>query len=307
MKLLVTGGCGFAGSHLVEEASRRGHQVTVLDCLTYAGQLRNVEHLRDLKIVHHDFKQPLPDLEADCVIHNGAESHVLRSLEDPGKFVGSNVRGTLNVLEWARTHGSRVVYVSTDEVFGPGGDEPFHEGDRLSPTNPYSASKAGGEFLARAYYRSFGVPVLITRTCNLFGERQHPEKFVPLAVNKILAREVLKVHAHEGVVGSRQWAYVGEQARALLWLAEHGDVGNAYHVSEGVVRSNLEMAESVAAILGVPLQHRLVEYAWSGHDLNYNLSARGTPERENWRLDESFTQSLIGTVLWYRDNPGWLG
>ncbi|MHB8501513.1 MAG: dTDP-glucose 4,6-dehydratase [Candidatus Acidiferrales bacterium] len=310
MRFLVTGGCGFLGSHLTEELLAQGHHVTVLDSLTYAGPLRNIAHLSSprLSFVYHDFSKPLLRIaEVDYVVHNGAESHVLNSLDSPGMFVSSNIIGTFNLLQWAqKTHCNKFVYVSTDEVFGPAGDEPYHEGDRLKPTNPYSATKAGGEFLTRAYFRSFGVPALITRTCNMFGERQHSEKFVPLAVKKILRGESVDIHACKGVVGSRQWVYAGEQAKALVWLAEHGDPGKAYHVSEGVNKTNLEIAQLIAGILGKDLQYKLKEYAWTGHDLDYSISTKGTPERENWRLKESFEELLVKTIRWYQDNQEFL-
>lgn len=313
-RFLITGGCGFAGSHLAEEVLRQGHEAVVLDSLTYAASLKSLSHMDSdrLRFVCHDFSQPLPTSvgPVDYIIHNGAESHVLRSLKDPGLFVRSNVLGTLNLLEWARQMPlkplKKFVYVSTDEVFGPAGDEPYHEGDRLKPTNPYSATKAGGEFLTRSYFRSFGVPSLITRTVNMFGERQNSEKFVPLAIKKILNNEVVAVHAHNGVVGSRQWVYVGEQAKALTWLAENGTPGKAYHVSEGVWKTNLDIARLIAKILGKSLAYELTEYAWSGHDLNYSISTRGTPECENWKSTESFEALLAKTVLWYCDNQEWL-
>ncbi len=307
MRFLVTGGCGFSGSHLVEELLRRGHQVTVLDNLTYAGQLRNLAHLSGFELVHHDFSKSLRGVMArasyDYVIHNGAESHVLRSLEHPERFVSSNVIGTMNLLRWSQYFKpTKFVYVSTDEVFGPSGDEPYHEGDRLAPTNPYSATKAGGEFLTRAWFRSFGVPALITRTCNMFGERQHPEKFVPKVIGQVLRGETVDIHAHEGRIGTRKWVYAGEQAKALVWLAEHGAPGKAYHVSEGIELSNLKVAQLIAGILGKDLTYRLAEYGWSGHDLDYNLSCKGTPERKNWDLTNKFEELFVKTVLWYRDH-----
>jgi dTDP-glucose 4,6-dehydratase len=309
MRFLVTGGCGFSGSHLVGELIAQGHEVVVLDNLTYAGQLRNLAHLTGFELAHHDFSQAFEaDFgHVDYVIHSGAESHVLRSLEDPGKFVRSNVLGTLNLLEWAKKEAClSFIYVSTDEVFGPAGDEPYHEGDRLTPTNPYSATKAGGEFLTRAWFRSFGVPALITRTCNMFGERQHPEKFVPKVIGQVLRGETVDIHAHNGKVGLRKWVYAGEQARALMWLAEHGEPGKAYHVSEGVELSNLRVAQLIAGILGQGLTYRLVEYAWTGHDFDYNLSCKGTPEHKNWDMTDEFEELFIKTVLWYRDHPEFL-
>lgn len=310
---LVTGGAGFAGSHIVAELLRQGHTVTSLDRLTYAGSLRRLKPLvcDRLTIIHHDFIKPLPIHGIDYVIHNGAESHVMRSLEDPGTFVRSNVTGTLNLLEWARGAKPKAfVYVSTDEVFGPAGNEPYHEGDRLRPTNPYSATKAGGEYLVRAYFRSYEVPTLITRTVNLFGEMQHPEKFVPLAIGRLLRGEVLDIHAQldypSAVDGSRSWVHVGEQARALVWLAQHGAIGKAYHVAEGTKKTNLDLAQLIADFLQVPLRHRFINYAWPGHDRDYSLSVKGTPEHVNWKSTESFEEQLRKTVLWYRGHQEWL-
>jgi dTDP-glucose 4,6-dehydratase len=309
VRFLVTGGCGFSGSHLVEHLLAEGHEVVVLDNLTYAGQLRNLAHLQGFKLEHCDFSRSMPghSSEINFVIHNGAESHVLRSLEDPNKFVGSNVLGTLNLLEWVRHYTcDKFVYVSTDEVFGPAGDEPYHEGDRLKPTNPYSATKAGGEFLTRAYFRSFGVPALTTRTVNMFGERQHPEKFVPKVIGQVLRGETVDIHAHHGLVGSRQWVYAGEQAKALAWLAQNGTPGKAYHVSEGVTKTNLQIAMMIAGVLGKELTYRLVEYAWSGHDLDYKISCQGTPERVNWDLTNKFEELFVKTVRWYAAHPEFL-
>lgn len=306
---LVTGGAGFAGSHIVAELLNQGHTVTSLDCLTYAGSLERLKPVfcDRLKILHHDFEKPVPLGNVDYVIHNGAASHVLRSLESPKTFLTSNVLGTLNLLEWSRFPLlKKFVYVSTDEVFGPGGKEPYHEGDKLRPTNPYSASKAGGEFLTRSYYRSFGVPALITRTVNLFGEYQNPEKFIPKAIGQILKGEEVEIHAENSEIGSRQWVYVGEQAKALSWLAREGTPGKAYHIAEGVRRNNAEIAENIASILRMPLKYRLMKYAWEGHDCHYNMSVRGTPEHVNWKMKESFETLLERTVLWYRDNPRWL-
>jgi len=315
VKILITGATGFVGSHLIEEALRHGHDVTAIDCLDYAGPLDSLSHLPQdrLKFLFHDFTQPLPEIaDVDRVIHNGAQSHVTRSLRDPGKFVQTNVIGTLNVLEWARrARVKKFVYVSTDEVFGPAiDDKPRNEGCALKPTNPYSATKAGAEFLVNSYRRSFGVPAVITRTVNMFGERQHPEKFVPLAIKKLFNNERVDIHASGKIIGSRQWAYVGEQARALVYLAEHGVPGSVYHVTAGVKRTNLEVLERIALIMGLPLvglQHRYrVTEATErpGHDLHYAI--RESPQSTAWKMKENFDQLLTKTVTWYLSHREWL-
>ena len=159
----------------------------------------------------------------DYVIHNGAQSHVVRSFRNPREFVESNIIGTLNMLEAARKMNlKKFIYVSTDEVFGPSSGQDFQETDALRPTNPYAATKAAGEYLAYSYFRSFGVPVIITRTMNMYGERQHIEKFVPKAIKTILNGDYVKIHAEDNgaeiEVGSRHWLHAREQANALCHL-----------------------------------------------------------------------------------------
>jgi dTDP-glucose 4,6-dehydratase len=140
----------------------------------------------------------------------------------------------------------------------------------------------------------------------MFGEFQHPEKFVPLAIKKILRGDTVDIHAHDGIVGSRQWMYAGEQAKALVWLAENGEPGKAYHVSEGINKTNLQVAQMIAGALGQSLTYRLKEYQWTGHDLDYSISCKGTPERANWQMDDRFEELFLQTILWYRDNPEFL-
>lgn len=312
-RFLVTGAAGFVGSHIVEELLHRNHDVVALDCLTYAGALGNLAHLigKRLTIVHHDFTNPLPNIgNFDYIIHNGAQSHVKRSLDNPEVFVKSNTIGTLNLLEYARRGNlKKFVYVSTDEVFGPAKPTPYKESDALNPTNPYSAAKAGGEFLAHSYYRSFGVPVVTTRTSNIFGERQHNEKFVPLVVGKVLRGEVVDVHANprgrldDYEVGSRNWLYAGEQARALATLAEHGIPGQVCHVSAGVRKSNLEIAELIAKILDVPLKYRIVN-GNRGHDFHYAL--KESPQSIYWKSTKPFEELMKQTVNWYAAHQEYL-
>lgn len=306
-KLLLTGGCGFAGSHIADEWLKdESHTLVVLDCLNYAARLEHLPRER-VKFIWHDFRFPLgrqvrDDIgHVDYIIHNGAESHVPRSLQNPQRFLESNVFGTLNMLELARILNPRkFIYVSTDEVFGSR-DDAANEDARLNPTNPYSACKASGEMLAYSYFRSFGVSLIITRCANMFGERQHAEKFVPLAVRKILLGELLDIHGEE-VEGvwrsySRKWIHVRNEASALVFLLEKGTSGQKYNIA-GTEKSVLNMAFALSDILGLPARVRQV--TTEKRDKNYAVSAEKI-EALGWKPPIGFDEGLQKTVKWYSE------
>jgi dTDP-glucose 4,6-dehydratase len=313
-RVLVTGACGFAGSHLVEELIATGAQVVALDNLTYAGRLDRLSHVDHscLKFVDYDFRLPFSDAflkslgPIDYVIHNGAETHVARSLKDPKIFVESNIFGTLNVLEAARRLSLRkFIYVSTDEVFGPSTGQAFKETDLLNPKNPYAATKAAGEHLTYSYFRSFGLPAIITRTMNMFGERQYVEKFVPNTIRKILNRETVSVYvSRTGEMGTRHWLHAQEQAAALNDLLIVGIPGEAYHISSGTVKSNLEIANLIASILKMPSIFKIVSPDGPDHDLHYSID--DSKMRRLWPRNDDFDAQFTKTVLWYKDHPEYL-
>ena len=308
MRTLLTGAAGFAGSHIAEELVANGHEVVALDSLTYAGRLDRLLDVRDkVKFVYHDFRTPLTASllrqigAVDHIIHNGADSHVLRSFEFPQLFADSNIIGTLNMLEAARhLKPAKFIYVSTDEVLGPGQEIPFKEDTVLRPTNPYAATKAGGEFLAYSYYRSFGLPVIITRTMNMFGERQHPEKFVPLTIKRLLEGKEAQIHGERRngywASGSRNWLHAREQAGALRFLLAHGKEGECYHV-RGVERSNLDMLELICKYLNVRAAFEWNLPLGPVHDFNYALD--DTKLRAlGWCPRIPFEAALEKTVKW---------
>lgn len=317
-RILVTGAAGFAGAHIVEEILKyEDTKVVALDSLTYAGRLDRLAHLDKtrIKFVYHDFSQPLTEATLksiggiDFVIHNGAESHVLRSFENPRLFATSNIIGTLNILEAARKLNPKTfIYVSTDEVFGSASDQPFKEDDVLQPTNPYAASKASGEFLAYSYFRSFGLPVVISRTMNMYGERQHPEKFLPKITRQILRGQMVKIHGicKDGswFSGSRKWLHARAQANALIFLLKNGIPGEKYNVA-GLEKSNYEIAQWVASILGLQ-----VHWEWSlpqgpVHDFAYDLDDSKL-RNLGWKSPVPFETSFRQTVEWTAANPQWL-
>lgn len=318
MRILVTGACGFAGSHVAEEILNYEHtEVISLDCLTYAGRLDRLAHLprNRIKTIYHDFSQPLSDAllkdigPVDYIIHNGAESHVMRSFADPRIFATSNIIGTLNLLEAARKlQPKKFVYVSTDEVFGPVTGPSFKETDPLHPTNPYAATKASGELLVYSYFRSFGLPAIITRTMNMFGERQHPEKCIPLMIKKILSGQRVQVHGNfeKGgwISGSRQWLHARTQANALFFLLTRGVAGEKYHIA-GVEKSNFDIFDIISIVLGIDSKWEWALPLGPVHDFAYSLDDSKLRSM-GWTPPVAFEDALRHTILWTAANPQWL-
>ena len=302
MRVLLTGAAGFAGSYIAEAIAQIGGHVTALDCLTYAGKMSNLEniHKDQLTFVCHDFRVPLTRHlleyigEVDYIIHNGAETHVATSFVNPELFVQSNVVGTVNMLEAARILKPKTfLYVSTDEVFGQSDELAFVETDALNPSNPYSASKASGEMLVRAYHKSYGLPYLITRTTNMFGKRQHEEKFIPMIMRKIQRDDMIDIHADaDGNIGSRQWIHVSDQAQALLFLLKKGVVNDTFHIA-GVRKNNFDVACSITDQHNVRIVNAYSR--WPGHDLHYNLDDSKI-RNLGWAPTLTFEQGLEQTV-----------
>ncbi len=340
-RLLLTGCAGFSGPHIAQHILHgTDWEVIGLDRLSYAGSLERLRSTREefgdrFKFVFHDFRAAFPSsvlhmLEGvSYVIHAGAETHVERSLQNPLPFVESNVLGTLHVLNAARNLGvEHFILVSTDEVHGPAPDGvSFGEGATIRPSNPYSATKAGAEGLAYSYWKSYRLPVTITRTMNLFGEMQHPEKFIPMCIRKIRDGEVVTIHGTpDGKSGSRKWLHARNQADALLfllkcagahdytldeqlWYCGHDPiVGETFHIA-GEEHTNLEIAQFIAADMGKELRYELVDFHRTrpGHDARYSLDdskLRST----GWHPPVEFRESLRRTVEWTlrKENEKWL-
>lgn len=320
MKILITGGAGFIGSHLVEYFLRHGHDVVVMDRLSYAGSLERISWLRDefgerLFFVFHDFRAALPTVVlhklegVSTIIHNGGESHVEPSIVNPGPFVQSNVLGTMHMLEAARSLGvERFLYTSTDEVYGPSLERDFTEESPCKPSSPYSATKAGGEALVLAWATTYSLPITITRTMNIFGERQHPEKFIPGMIRKMLDGEKVNIHGGpNGEIGSRKWLYASDYACALAFILEHPHSLNQIINIAGVKKDNLEMAELVARLLGVSFSFRVVnanEYR-PGHDLHYAIDDSKL-RCMGWDPSFEFEAALKRVVEWTVKHQEWI-
>jgi dTDP-glucose 4,6-dehydratase len=266
-------------------------------------------------MVFHDFRQAfsgalLRDIgEVRYVIHNGAETDVYSSLREPHRFIESNIIGTMHVLDACRSlQPEKVVYTSTDEVFGPAPDGVwFDEEAAIHPSNPYAASKAAGECLANAWFKSFGVSAITTRTMNMFGEMQYPEKFVPMVIRKLIQGEKIQLHASKtGEMGSRHWIHARNQADAILFILKKGKVGETYHVV-GREYTNQQIASFIAEFANKVLVSETVdaETHRPGHDLRYALD--GTKLRLlGWEPPVLFLESLKNTVEWTMKHREWL-
>jgi dTDP-glucose 4,6-dehydratase len=318
--IAITGGAGFIGHHLVEHVLRTTDwDVLVLDRLTYASsgfdRLRDIEAYDDKRVrcftvdLTQDFGTGLRQElgQPDYIVHMAAETHVDNSITDPWSFVQANVVGTFRVLEWARKIPAlkRLVYFSTDEVFGPAPEGvQYAEWSRYNSTNPYSATKAGGEELCLAWANTFKVPALITHTMNVIGERQHPEKWVPLVTRRILRDEKITVHSSADLKrsGSRFYIHARNVASAIVFLLDHGQVREKYNIVGEREISNLDMVRMIGAILGKTPIYEMIDFHSSrpGHDLRYALDGTRLHEM-GWSIPVSFEESLQRTVRWIID------
>ena len=337
-RVLITGGAGFVAHHLIGQVLKNTDwEIVSLDRLDYSGNLNRLHDImltfdaetrKRVKIVHHDLKAELNPLirsevgDVDYILHLAAGSHVDRSIDYPMEFVLDNVVGTCNILEFARTQKDnleRFVYFSTDEIFGPAPDGiKYKENDRYNSTNPYSATKAGGEELAVAFHNTYDLPIYITHTMNVFGERQHPEKFIPMCIKRARDGEVVTVHSDKTktIAGSRHYIHAEDVASALLFLLDHkGEFeptwGNAKCPKFNIVGSeelnNLELAQIIADAQNKELKYEMVDFHSSrpGHDLRYALS--GDKMRElGWVPAKSVKERIAQVTQWTLANERWI-
>ncbi|MGW0534430.1 dTDP-glucose 4,6-dehydratase [Streptomyces sp. NPDC003032] len=315
MRILVTGGAGFIGSHYVRTMLTGGYagyedaRVTVLDELTYAGNRDNLPapgpRLDFVKGDVCDLDLLLGLLPGhDAVVHFAAESHVDRSLASAAEFVRTNVGGTQNVLEAAlRTGVGRVVHVSTDEVYGSIEEGSWTEEWPLLPNSPYAASKAGSDLIARAYWRTHGLNVSITRCSNNYGPYQHPEKLIPLFVTNLLEGRELPLYGDGANV--REWVHVDDHCRAVQLVLTGGRPGEIYNVGGGDERTNRQITEQLLDELGADWSSVRKVADRKAHDLRYSLDDTKIREELGFVPRIPFARGLADTVAWYRDNPGW--
>ena len=323
-KLLITGGCGFVGHHAVEHFLKTTDwDIYILDKMTYAAS--GLDRVRDInafdsqrvRFFSTDFTRSLSKgMVQECkdvnyILHMGAETHVDNSITDPGTFVYANVVGTLNMLEFARLlDHPTFVYFSTDEVYGPApkGVE-YKEWDRYNCTNPYSATKAGAEQLTLSYMNTYGLPGFIVNCMNIFGERQHPEKFIPLCIRKVRDDEMVSIHGtpDRKKSGSRFYIHARNVAAAVHWLMDKFEQRQKYNIVGEKELSNLELAQKIAEVMGKELKYEIINFHESrpGHDLRYALDGSKLKEM-GYTIPVSIDESLKRTVEWTLKNTKWL-
>lgn len=323
MRVLVTGGGGFIGHHVVGAMVDAGHSVVVLDRLDQTSTLMRINAFRDdVKFVWHDLRAPVNELVSsmigpvDAIFHLAASTHVDRSIQDSVQFVLDNVLGTAHLLEYARGLPALKLLLnfSTDEVFGPApAGVAYGEFDRYDARNPYSATKAGACELAHAYANTYKMPVITTHCMNVFGERQHSEKFVPLVIGSVLRGDTVCIHTDkDGTAGSRFYIYARDVADMMVRVLGRVVAGGLSTPDKlnipGVLEvDNLSMARKIADFVGRPLQYELVDFHSSrpGHDLRYALDPRKI-ESLGLLAHTDFDEALGRTVRWYLDHGDWL-
>jgi len=322
--VLITGGCGFIGHHFVEHFLKNTKwNIVVLDKLTYASggfdRVRDIKAFDDKRVLFltTDLTRPISEgilqevKNIDYILHLAAETHVDKSIADPEPFVMSNIVGTLHILNLAKEISNLKAFVlfSTDEVFGPAPlNVAYKEWDRYNSTNPYSATKAGSEELTLSFMNTYSLPGFITHCMNVFGERQHPEKFIPLCVRKIVHGEGVIIHSDSTKTksGSRFYIHARNVANAIYFLLDKFEQREKYNIVGEKEVTNLKLAQMIAKILDKELKYTLVDFHSSrpGHDLRYALD--GTKmEKLGWKVPLTFEESLEHTVKWIVDRNFW--
>ena len=309
MKILITGGAGFIGCNFVQYMLMKypDDEIIVLDTLTYAGRIENLQDVMDkITFIKGDIcKREDVEKVKDCdVIFNfAAETHVDRSIIDAGVFVRTDVLGTYTLLEYARRNDvEKYIQISTDEVYGSIEKGSFKETDILDPSSPYSASKAGADLLVQSYFKTYGLPVLITRSSNNFGPYQYPEKLIPMLILNALHDKPLPIYG----VGKniRDWIYVLDNCEAIDFVFQKGKTGEIYNVGGGNEKANIEIANLILQELNKPKSLIKSVEDRKGHDFRYSLNCEKI-EKIGWVPRYNFEDLLKETIEWYRGNERW--
>jgi dTDP-glucose 4,6-dehydratase len=311
-RFVVTGGLGFIGSNFIHQLFETRDNVNVTN-LDYRGLGSNQANLKDLHLNKY-YRFVRADIassrtrsllkNADFVVHFAAETHVDRSIANPEPFLKSNLIGTFNILEACRKNDiSKLVLISTDEVYGSISSESFSEENSLNPTSPYSSTKAGADLMSQAWNSTYDLPVVILRCTNNFGPYQHPEKLIPKIIIRSIMGNAIPLYGGGGQV--RDWIYVRDFCTAIVAALEKGEPGEAYNISAGNEYSNREVAKRLLKQLGKSPDMIITVEDRPGHDTRYSLSSEKASKQLNWRPKHEFETALALTTKWYLANAGW--
>jgi dTDP-glucose 4,6-dehydratase len=313
MKILITGGAGFIGSEFTRQAVKKGLDVVVADKLTYAGDLERLREIEEkitfykADITNKEFIEYIFNKEKpNIVVHWAAESHVDRSILDPSPFIDTNVKGTQVLLDAARDNNVKLfINITTDEIYGELGEEgQFYENTPLVPNSPYSVSKASADMLGRAYFRTYGLPLITVRPSNNYGWWQYPEKLIPVVILKALNNEPIPVYGQG--LNIREWLFVSDCADAVFEIIEKGKIGEIYNVGSGQEKRNIDVVKSVLKILNK--SEDLITFVKDrpGHDYRYSLNTDKINKEMGWKAKVNFEEGIEKTVKWYLDNLDWV-
>jgi dTDP-glucose 4,6-dehydratase len=309
-KILISGGAGFIGSEFVRQASLRDFEIAVVDSLTYAGDLKRIESVKDkIEFFNCDtsnlesLKEVFKQLKPQVVVHFAAETHVDRSILNPHIFIKTNIIGTQNMLNLSKD--ALFINISTDEVYGDlsKNDQSFTEQSCLNPSSPYSASKAAQDMLARAYARTYNTNVVTIRPSNNYGPWQYPEKLIPVVIYKALNNEPIPVYAKGENI--REWTFVEDCAKAILSIINQQSANEVYNLGSSIEKTNIEVVRSILSLLNKP--ESLITFVKDrpGHDFRYSLDSSKIKRTINLSFT-SFEEGIEKTVKWYIDNKDWL-
>lgn len=311
MKICVTGGAGFIGSETVRQLVEEGHEVTVIDSLTYAGNLKSLEAVqKQINFLRLDIRDAQKLASAflegnfDSVVNFAAETHVDNSINSPEIFLETNILGAFNLLELAKKYEFKFLQVSTDEVYGSIREGEFVESDKLDPSSPYSASKASAELLMQSYIKTYSIHALGVRCSNNYGHYQHYEKLIPAFISRIINGGKVPVYGDGSNV--REWIHVSDSVAGILKVLESGQVGEFYNISSGDFRSNLEVTRMIIEHFGY--EDDAIEFVKDrpGHDFRYAISSSKIRKELGWEPKVDFINGLSHTIQWYVDNPNYL-
>jgi dTDP-glucose 4,6-dehydratase len=312
-KILVTGGAGFMGSYFIKHLILQHPYVEIinLDALTYAGNLENLKSLTDngrYKFIQGDITdinlldKTVQENNIELIVNFAAETHVDNSIQSPLKAIQTNVMGVAAILEVVRKYNINLVQISTDEVFGTTDTGSFNEESPFAPNSPYSAGKAGGDLLCRAYYETYDTKVIVTHSCNVMGPNQYPEKLIPLAITNLIENK--KIPLYGDGLNVREWIYVEDHSRAIEYIIENGIQGEVYNIGTGYEVTNLDLITKLLDIFGENKDK--IEYVKDrpGHDRRYSINSYKL-RKLGWSPYFDFDTALNKTIDWYRENQDW--